>query len=311
MKLHCWVASSLVTLVTLVAAYAPAIAQNAKPAPSPAAQPLWPDGAPGAKGKIPADIPTLTVYLPPPDKVTGAAVVICPGGGYGFVAMDHEGHQVARWLNSLGVAGIILNYRHAPAYHHPAPLQDAQRALRTTRARAREWGIDLHRIGILGFSAGGHLASTTGTHFDRGQPDAADPIERQSSRPDFMVLIYPVISLTSPATHKGSRTNLLGKNPDPKLVESLSNEKQVTDQTPPTFLVHTSEDIAVPPENSIAFYRALHKHHVPAELHIFEKGAHGLGLGRAGMAFARWPDLCTAWLETRKIIGKKERGGTP
>jgi acetyl esterase/lipase len=302
MNLHRLAACLFLTIPYLVVN--PTLAQDAKPISPPKAQPLWPHGAPGAIGKTPADIPTHTVYLPPADKSTGAAVVICPGGGYGFVAMDHEGHQVARWLNSIGVAGIILNYRHAPAYHHPVPLQDAQRALRAVRARAKDWGIDPHRVGILGFSAGGHLASTAGTHFDAGRPDADDPIEQQSCRPDFMVLIYPVISFSSPATHKGSRANLLGKNPDPKLVESLSNEKQVTDQTPPTFLVHTSEDTTVPPQNSIAFYLALHKHHVPAELHVFEKGAHGLGLGRSGTAFARWPELCAAWLKTRNIISK-------
>jgi acetyl esterase/lipase len=273
--------------------------------PSATTQPLWPGEAPGAVGKRPADIPTITVYSPPVEKASGAAVVICPGGGYGALAMDHEGHQVARWLNSLGVAGIILKYRHAPSYRHPTPLLDAQRALRTTRSQAKDWGVDPHRVGILGFSAGGHLASTAGTHFDAGNADAPDPIDRQSSRPDFLILIYPVISLNEAYAHGGSRTNLLGKNPDPRLVENLSNEKLVTAKTPPTFLAHTSEDTVVPPENSVAFYLALHKHRVPAELHIFEKGQHGLGLGRADYAFARWPELCAAWLQTRKIIRNK------
>jgi acetyl esterase/lipase len=299
-------ARCLLLLACLLAVAGPVLGQttNEPAAPPPNAQPLWPNGAPGAVGKAAADIPMFTPYLPPRGKATGAAVVICPGGGYGALAMDHEGHQVARWLNSLGVAGIILKYRHAQAYRHPVPLQDAQRAIRTTRAHAKEWGIDPQRVGILGFSAGGHLASTAGTHFDAGQPDAPDPLDRLSCRPDFLILVYPVISFTAPYTHVGSRNNLLGKNPDPKLVESLSNEKQVTAQTPPTFLAHTSEDTGVPPENSIAFYLALHKLRVPAELHVFEKGRHGLGLGPRDMAFARWPELCAAWLRARQILGK-------
>jgi acetyl esterase/lipase len=264
---------------------------------------LWPDGAPGAVGNKPGDIPAVTVYLPPADKAAGAAVVICPGGGYGFLAMDHEGHQIARWLNSLGVAGIILEYRIAPRYHQPAPLLDAQRAIRLTRAHAGKWGIDPRRIGVLGFSAGGHLASTAATHFDAGRADARDPIDRQSCRPDFAVLVYGVITLTRPYTHVGSRNNLLGKDAgDAKLVEYYSNEKQVTKNTPPTFLVHTSEDTAVPPENSVLFYLALRKAGVPAELHVFENGRHGLGLGPKELAFSRWPGLCAAWFRTRQIL---------
>jgi acetyl esterase/lipase len=266
---------------------------------------LWPEGAPGAVGKEPGDTPSVTVYLPPAGKATGAAVVICPGGGYGFLAMDHEGHQVARWLNTLGVAGVILQYRIAPRYHHPAPLQDAQRALRYTRAHAKEWGIDPHKVGILGFSAGGHLASTAATHFDDGRLDAPDPIDRLGCRPDFAILVYAVITFGE-HTHVGSRNNLLGKEAgDARLREELSNEKQVTARTPPTFLVHTSEDTAVPPENSVLFYLALHRARVPAELHIFEKGAHGLGLGRPGTPFARWPQLCAAWLRERHVLGKQ------
>jgi acetyl esterase/lipase len=307
MMLHPAAARCLVPLACLLAAVCPVLGQDTKKNLAVVSRPfvLWPDGAPGAMGKEAADIPTVTVYLPPADKATGAAVVICPGGGYGALAMDHEGHQVARWLNSLGVAGIILKYRHAPGYHHPAPLLDAQRALRFTRSHASDWGVDPKRIGILGFSAGGHLASTAGTHFDAGKADASDPIDRLSCRPDFMVLVYPVISFTAPFTHKGSRSNLLGKTPDAGLVESLSNEKQVTAQTPPTFLAHTSEDTGVSPQNSVAFYLALHQHKVPAELHIFEKGGHGMGLGRGNLAFSHWPELCAAWLQTRQIIGKK------
>jgi acetyl esterase/lipase len=271
-------------------------------AAAPTPQPLWPNGAPGAKGKTDRDVPTVTVYLPPEKDATGAAVVICPGGGYGGLAMDHEGHQVARWLNSIGVAGIILKYRHAPQYRHPAPLLDAQRAMRYTRAHAKDWHVDPSRVGILGFSAGGHLASTVGTHFDAGKADAEDPVDRQSCRPDFMVLCYPVISFTERYTHRGSRDNLLGRDAPKELVASLSNERQVTAQTPPTFLVHTTEDTGVPPENSIAFYLALRKARVPGELHIFEKGRHGLGLGPQGSAFAAWPRLCAWWLKERKVI---------
>ncbi len=260
---------------------------------------LWPAGAPGAKGEADGDKPTLTVYVPPPQKATGAAIVICPGGGYGALAFDHEGHQVAQWLNSFGVAGFILKYRHrnsGAGYGHPAPLQDAQRAIRTVRARAEEWGIDPNRIGILGFSAGGHLASSAATHFDESFSEPRDEIDRASCRPDFAVLVYPVISFTEPFTHTGSRKNLLGADPDPALVEKMSNEKQVTPQTPPTFLVHTWKDTGVPAENSIYFYLALRRAKVPAEMHIFLEGPHGFGLGRNRGAVSAWPMLCEQWM---------------
>ncbi len=291
----------LASLLLLLAR--PAAAADKDQGGPPRPQPLWPGGAPGARGKTGRDVPTVTVYRAPTKTANGAAVVICPGGGYGGLAMDHEGHQVARWLNSIGVTGVILQYRHAP-YRHPYPLLDAQRALRFTRAHAQAWGIDPHRVGILGFSAGGHLASTAGTHFDAGQADAKDPIDRPSCRPDFLVLVYPVITFTAPYMHRGSRDNLLGKDPPRELIELLSNEKQVTARTPPTFLVHTSEDTGVPPENSIAFYEALRKARVPAEIHVFEKGNHGLGLGPKGSAFARWPGLCEEWLKGRKMLAR-------
>lgn len=279
---------------------------DAPKAKTPPVQPLWPDGAPGAKGKDPGDIPGVMAYLPPMAKANGAAVVICPGGGYGALAMDHEGHQIARWLNDHGIAGIILRYRLGPKYNHPTQLHDAQRAVRFTRGHAKDWHIDPARVGILGFSAGGHLASTAGTHFDRGQTDAQEATDKQSCRPDFMVLLYPVITLTGPHAHVGSRNNLLGKNPDPALVESLCNDKQVTKDTPPTFLVHTTEDTGVPPENSILFYLALAKNKVPAEMHVFEKGRHGLGLGPKELPFAAWPGQCIAWLQGRGFLGKKQ-----
>lgn len=265
---------------------------------------LWPNGAPGAVGEEEADKPSITIYLPPPDKATGAAIVVCPGGGYGALAMDHEGKQVAAWLNANGIAAFVLRYRIAPRYKHPAPIEDAQRAIRTVRARAAEWEVDPGRIGILGFSAGGHLSSTAATHFDKGDQDAADPIDRASCRPDFAVLVYPVISFTTEYTHRGSLSNLLGSDPDEKLVESLSNEKRVTAETPPTFLVHTNEDSSVPPENSVLFYLALRKVKVPAEMHIYEKGRHGLGLGPNDSALATWPQHCITWLRGRGMIPK-------
>jgi acetyl esterase/lipase len=265
---------------------------------------LWPKGAPGAIGDSEADKPSITIYLPAAEKATGAAVVVCPGGGYGHLAVDHEGRQPAEYLNSLGVAAFVLRYRIAPRYRHPAPLQDAQRALRGVRARAKEWSVDPKRIGIWGFSAGGHLASTAATHFDSGKPDAEDPIDRVSCRPDFAILCYPVITMTPPYTHMGSRNNLLGSNPSPDLVESYSNEKQVRPDSPPTFLFHTTEDTGVPPENSILFYQALRKAHVPAELHIYEKGKHGVGLAQKDPVLSSWPDRLSAWLRQRGLLGQ-------
>ncbi|MGD8785976.1 MAG: alpha/beta hydrolase [Phycisphaerales bacterium] len=269
---------------------------------------LWPNGAPGAKGSEDGDKPTLTIYLPPKEKANGTAVVICPGGGYGHLAMDHEGHQVAQWLNSLGVAGFILKYRHrnsGAGYGHPAPLQDAQRAVRMVRGRAKEWSIDPNRIGILGFSAGGHLASSAGTHFQQRYSDIEDEIDSSSCRPDFMILIYPVITLAKPYTHGGSRFNLLGNNPDMELIENLSNDKQITPETPPTFLVHSNDDKAVPPENSVNFYLALRKAGVPAEMHIYQNGGHGYGLGKPNTAESSWPASCADWLKGRGILDKK------
>jgi acetyl esterase/lipase len=263
---------------------------------------LWPKGAPGAAGDEEKDKPSLTVYAPPAEKANGCAVVVCPGGGYGHLAVGHEGHDVGEWFNSFGVTAFVLRYRIAPHYKHPAPLLDVQRALRTVRSRAGEWKIDPARIGVMGFSAGGHLASTAGTHFDKGNPEAADTIDRASCRPDFMILVYPVISFTSDFTHKGSMRNLLGSDPSPELVENLSNEKQVTKETPPAFLMHTTGDTGVPPENSIVFYLALRKAGVPAEMHIYEQGRHGLGLARDVPALSSWPKRCQDWLDVRGLL---------
>ena len=265
---------------------------------------LWPGGAPGAVGDEEADRPTLTVYLPPAERAVPTGVVVCPGGGYAKLAMDHEGRQVAEWLNSLGVAAFVLKYRLGPRYRHPAPLEDAKRALRLVRSRAGEFRIAPDRIGVWGFSAGGHLASTLATHFDAGNPAAADPIERVSCRPDFAILAYPVISFASEYAHKGSRRNLLGDNPDPALVENLSNEKQVTAQTPPTFLFHTNEDQGVPAENSVLFYLALRRAGVPAELHIYERGRHGVGLAPNDSVLSSWPQRLADWLRVRGLLGR-------
>jgi acetyl esterase/lipase len=263
---------------------------------------LWPQGAPGAKGDTEADKPTVAIYLPPKEQATGVGVVVLPGGGYGGHAMGHEGKDIAAWLNSRGIAAFVTKYRLGQRYPHPAPLADAQRAIRTVRARASEFGVDPARIGIIGFSAGGHLASTAGTHFDAGQSDSPDKIEQVSSRPDFMILCYPVISLQSTFTHRGSLKNLLGETPDPKLVASLSNETQVTPQTPPTFLFHTSTDVAVPPENSVVFYQALRAAGVPAEMHIYEQGKHGVGLAPNDPVLSSWPNRCEDWLRVRGVL---------
>jgi len=263
---------------------------------------LWPDGAPGALGTADTDKPSLTPYLVPEGRGTGTAVVVCPGGGYAHLASDHEGVQVAQWLNSLGVSAFVLQYRLGPRYHHPIELGDAQRAIRTVRSKAAEYRVLPDRVGIMGFSAGGHLASTAATHFDTGKTDARDPIDRVSSRPDFAVLVYPVITLTEPYTHHGSRDNLLGPDPDPKLVASLSNELQVTANTPPTFLYHTSTDTVVPPENSVLFYLALRKAGVPAEMHIYAQGPHGVGLGATDEALSSWPARLADWLRVRGLL---------
>lgn len=266
---------------------------------------LWPNGAPGALGTDDSDKPTLTIFLPTTGQANGTGVIVCPGGGYRALASNHEGRQVANWLNSLGIAAFVLKYRLGPRYHHPIELGDAQRAIRMVRANAAQYGVATDRVGIMGFSAGGHLATTTGTHFDAGNPGDVDPLQRMSSRPDFLVLGYPVISFTTPYTHRGSLENLLGDHPDPKLVASLSNELQVTAQTPPTFLFHTTEDKTVPVENSVLFYLALKKAGVPAELHIFERGPHGVGLATMDPALSKWPELLAIWFREHGWLTKK------
>lgn len=270
--------------------------------PEPEVIHLWEGPAPGAKGDAEEDIPTLGLYPASAARSTGATIVVCPGGGYRNLAMDHEGDQVARWLNSFGISAFVLKYRLGPKYNHPVELGDAQRALRYVRHNAAKFQIEANRVGIMGFSAGGHLASTAATHFDKGNPTASDPIDRQPSRPDFAVLGYPVISFTTDYTHQGSKRNLLGENPDPKLVELLSNELQVTAETPPTFLFHTNEDTGVPPENSVLFYLALRKAGVPAELHIYERGRHGVGLAPTDKVLSSWPARLADWLYSRGYL---------
>lgn len=253
------------------------IALTAMSHAAPEAIPLYPDGAPDALGKADKDIPTLTAYLPKDQTAPTTAILICPGGGYGGLA-QHEGEGYATWLAEQGVAGIVLKYRLGPAgYKHPTMLNDAARGMRLLRSKAKEWNIDPQRCGVMGSSAGGHLASTLLTHFDAGKPGDKSGIEQQSSRPDFGILCYAVITMTE-LTHGGSRNNLLGPNPKPELIEFLSSEKQVTKDTPPCFIWHTWEDQAVKVENSLQFATALRQHGVKFDLHIYQQGAHGIGL---------------------------------
>ena len=265
---------------------------------------LWSEGAPGAIGKQPEDIPSLTPFFPSKANATGAAIVVCPGGGYSHLSDVKEGSAVAEWLNSLGITAFVLKYRLGMRYHQPAQIQDAARALRIVRARAKEWNLDTNRIGILGFSAGGHLASTLGTHFDSGKSDAKDEIERVSSRPDLEILIYPVITMGE-FTHGGSKKNLLGENPSSELVRLYSNELQVTKETPPTFIVHTMNDTAVPIENSLLFAAALRKAGVPFEFHLYEQGPHGFGLAPTNPILASWAERCADWLGIHNFTKSK------
>jgi acetyl esterase/lipase len=264
--------------------------------------PLWSGPAPGALGTEDRDIPAITVFLPRTLAQNTPAVVICPGGGYANLASNHEGRQVANYFNSLGVAAFVLRYRLGPRYHHPIELGDAQRAIRTVRSHAADWRLDPTRIGIMGFSAGGHLAMTASTQFDAGNSGAADTVDRVGSRPDFTILGYPVISMVEPWTHQGSKNNLLGNNPNQELARSLSGEQTVKKDTPPTFIFHTNADTAVPAENSVYYYVALRKAGVPAEMHIFEKGPHGVGLANDDPALSEWSKLLANWLRVRGIV---------
>ncbi len=287
----------------------------AMPDPNPLTLPLWEGSPPNSQpagqpeehvqeGEVlwvrHVRTPAIEARLPARGNATGQAVIVCPGGGYGGLAYDWEGTDMAGWLNSRGIAAIILRYRlpvDGDVAHQKwlCPLLDAQRAIRLTRAHAAEWAIDPARVGIMGFSAGGHLASTAGTRFDSGDPGAADPVERFSSRPDFMILIYPVITMME-STHGGSRRNLLGENPSDDLARHYSNERHVTAETPPTFLLHAGDDAAVPVRNSLLFHEALLAHGVPAELHIYPHGGHGFSFGLGKGRLQDWTQLCARWL---------------
>jgi len=242
--------------------------------------------------------PSLFPYLPPKESATGTAVLICPGGGYGALAFNHEGHAIAKWLNEHGIAGIILKYRLPSDLimkdKTVGPLQDAQEALRTIRRNAAKWNINPRKIGVMGFSAGGHLASTLSTHYS---DKVYEPVDTVSARPDFSILIYPVITMDSSFTHAGSRRNLLGPEPSAEIVAKYSNEKQVNEKTPPAFMVHSMDDKTVPVKNSIVYYEALVKYGIPSELHMFQKGGHGYGMAGGKETQSAWPELCINWLK--------------
>jgi len=267
---------------------------------------LWPEGVPGLRSDATAEKnidgrvgnvhqPTLTYYAAPAAKACGTAVIVCPGGGYGWLSMEKEGAEPARWFNSLGVAAFVLKYRLAE-YGHPAPLRDVLRAVRLVRSRAAEFGLKADRIGVMGFSAGGHLASCAGMLYDAPEGRTGAPLDAVSARPDFLLLIYPVITMKDPYTHAGSRRKLLGPNPSPELIERYSTDTQVTKNTPPAFLLTTFEDGSVPAENSIGFFEAMHRAGVPAELHVYEKGPHGIGLRPGFGPTSDWPKLGEEWL---------------
>lgn len=265
--------------------------------------PLWEAKVPYLLTGKPEHAPTLTIYKPNREKAVPTAIVVCPGGGYGGLAMGHEGKEIAEYLCNLGVTACVLKYRHAPGYKHPVPLLDAQRAIRITRSRARDLSVAPDRIGIWGFSAGGHLASTVSTHFNKpASLDANDPVDTISSRPDFSILCYPVITLEPPYAHMGSRRNLLGATPDQAVVSSLCNQLHVTQETPPTFLFHTRADKAVPVANSELYSEACRKAGVPVELVIYEQGHHGVGLAKNDPVLSMWPQKLQAWMQGRGLL---------
>lgn len=281
-------------------------------AAAPLVIPLWPEGVPGAKALGPERItegerignisePTLTVYSPAFDRPNGTAVIIAPGGGYGFVSYMREGAQYANWLGTLGVTSFVLKYRLAE-FGHPSPLQDVLRAVRLVRSRAAEFKIDPARIGVMGSSAGGHLAASAGTLFDHPAGRTGAALDAVSARPDFLILMYPVITMTDPSVHAGSRQALLGANPSPDMIQLMSVEKQVTAATPPTLLIHTQEDQTVPVENSILFFQALTKAHVPAEMYLFEHGSHGMGMKAEFGTASDWPARAAEWLRGRGLL---------
>jgi acetyl esterase/lipase len=295
-----WIPILLLALASIADAQSPEHKLNFTAEPQ--TFPLWEQGAPGALGTADEDKPTITVYPPLDPTRSGTAILIAPGGSYMMLASNHEGRQFANLFNGMGITAFVLKYRLGPKYHHPIELGDAQRALRWVRAHAQQYGYQPDRIGLMGFSAGGHLASTAATHFDSGKSDAADPIDRVGCRPDFLILAYPVITMLPPYSHEGSVENLLGKNPGTEARKQMSNELNVTAQTPPTFLFSTSTDTVVPPENTVNLYLALRKAGVPAEMHVFERGPHGVGLDLEDPVLAIWPTLLTNWLRERGLL---------
>lgn len=293
----------IVELLVAAVCCAPAL----EPAQVPPATYLWPDGAPGAVGEEEADKPCIFIYPASEETRTGAAIVVCPGGGYAGHAMDYEGHHIAKFYQSHGVTAALLRYRLGERYRHPAPLQDVSRAIRTLRSRADELQVDKNRVGVIGFSAGGHLASTVSTHYDTGDAKADDKIERESSRPSFSILCYPVISFVAPYSHRGSANRLLGPDATEEQLKDLSNDLQVTPDTPPAFLFHTAGDTVVPPQNSIAYAMACAENGVPVELHLFRHGPHGVGMAMKDPAASHWPELSIIWLRQMGLLTDKKR----
>ncbi len=287
-------------LLTIALLFAAGLAR----AQTPETIPLWENRAPGALGDADTDRPTLTIFRAAGRQTGGTSVIVAPGGGYVNLSMDKEGRQIASWFNAMGVTAFVLKYRLGPRYHHPIELGDAQRAIRLVRSQAMQFGVAPDRIGMMGFSAGGHLAATAGTKFDDGNASAPDEVDRVGSRPDFLILAYPVISFDPAIAHAGSVRSLLGENPAPALLQELSADLHVTAQTPPTFLFSTNADSAVPAENTIRFYLALRQAKVPAEMHIFENGPHGVGLDLGDPALSLWPTLLTNWLRGRGLLAK-------
>ncbi|MEM7015520.1 MAG: alpha/beta hydrolase, partial [Verrucomicrobiota bacterium] len=271
---------------------------------------LWPDGAPGAKGDAEHDQPAMYVYKPILSKTNGCGVIVFPGGGYGGLAADHEGHQIGRFFNEFGVTAFVVHYRlGSKGYHHPTQLNDAKRAIRIVRHDAEKYRLDPDRIGTMGFSAGGHLCSMTGTIFDHGQPDAEDPIDRPSSRPNFIIPCYPVISMSTEYSHGGSRRNLLGGDfaPDSDEAKAVSTELLVKPDTPPAFIFQTDADKPVPAENCVLFYLALRKQGIPAEMHIYQNGPHGVGLMQGDPILGTWGGHLRDWMRSNSFLGKSER----
>lgn len=289
---------------------APAVAQQ--PAPSSDAIPLWPEGVPGAIRDAGPEVvlngrvgnvqkPTLTPYLAPAGRRSGTAVIVCPGGGYNLLAIDKEGRTPAEWLTSHGVSAFVLKYR-LKEYGHPAPLRDVLRAVRLVRSKASGWGVATDKIGVMGFSAGGHLAASAGTLFDAPEGRTGAALDNVSARPDFLILVYPVILFRGPYAHAGSRQALLGATPAPDLVDALSLDSRVTKDTPPTFLAHGGTDTSVPAENSASFFLALRRAGVPAEIHVYQEGAHGVGLEPTHGLISSWPQRCVEWLASRGLL---------